>query len=104
MYHHAWIMYYTIFKSSKIARCVSQVVEPLPSEHKALHSNPILPKGSKRETTKVSYGACVVKLVIKKAKELGTVGSHLASWEAEIRSLKVEGQPGQIVHKTPSPK
>jgi hypothetical protein len=28
----------------------------------------------------------------------------LATWEAEIRRMEVPGQPGQIVHKTPSPK
>jgi hypothetical protein len=28
----------------------------------------------------------------------------LATWEAEIRRIKVGGQPGQIVHKTTSPK
>jgi DNA-directed RNA polymerase subunit N (RpoN/RPB10) len=28
----------------------------------------------------------------------------LATWEAEIRRIKVQGQPGQIVHKIPSPK
>jgi hypothetical protein len=28
----------------------------------------------------------------------------LATWEAEIRRIVVQGQPGQIVLKTPSPK
>jgi hypothetical protein len=28
----------------------------------------------------------------------------LATWEAEIRRIKVQGQPGQIVLKTPFPK
>jgi hypothetical protein len=28
----------------------------------------------------------------------------LATWEADIRKIKVLGQPGQIVIKTPSPK
>jgi hypothetical protein len=28
----------------------------------------------------------------------------LATWEAEIRRIMVRGQPGQIVHETPSPK
>jgi hypothetical protein len=27
-----------------------------------------------------------------------------ATWEAEIRRITVQGQPGQIVHKIPSPK
>jgi hypothetical protein len=28
----------------------------------------------------------------------------LATWEADIRRIVVQDQPGQIVHKTPSPK
>jgi hypothetical protein len=28
----------------------------------------------------------------------------LATWEAEIRRISVQGQPQQIVHKTPTPK
>jgi hypothetical protein len=28
----------------------------------------------------------------------------LATWEAEIRRVMVQGQSGQIVHETPSPK
>jgi hypothetical protein len=28
----------------------------------------------------------------------------LTTWEAKIKKIKVRGQPGQIVHKTPSPK
>jgi hypothetical protein len=28
----------------------------------------------------------------------------LATWEAEVRRIKVQGQPKQIVGQTPSPK
>jgi hypothetical protein len=28
----------------------------------------------------------------------------LATWEADIRRIMVQGQPRQMVHKTPSPK
>jgi hypothetical protein len=28
----------------------------------------------------------------------------LATWEAEIRGIENQGQPGQIAHKNPSPK
>jgi hypothetical protein len=28
----------------------------------------------------------------------------LATWETDIERIEVRGQPGQIVHKTPSPK
>jgi hypothetical protein len=28
----------------------------------------------------------------------------LTTWEAEIRKIEVQDQPGQIAHKTPSPK
>jgi hypothetical protein len=26
----------------------------------------------------------------------------LVNWQAEVRTIMVQGQPGQIVHKTPS--
>jgi hypothetical protein len=28
----------------------------------------------------------------------------LVSWEAEVENIKVQGQPGEIVHETSSPK
>jgi hypothetical protein len=36
-------------------------------------------------------------------KQIGESGNPtLATWEAEIRRITVQGQPRQIVHKTPS--
>jgi hypothetical protein len=35
-------------------------------------------------------------------EELGTCGSHVVKWEADKERIKMQGQPGQIVHKIPS--
>jgi hypothetical protein len=41
---------------------------------------------------------------VKNRREPGTSGSHLATWDIESRRITVQGQPRQIVPKTPSPK
>jgi hypothetical protein len=71
---------------------MAQEVECLPSKGGALSSG--LPKIKKKKERKN----------ICKAGHRSLMPLILATWEAEIRRIAIQGQHRQIVHETPSPK
>jgi hypothetical protein len=86
------------------------VAEHSYSKCKALSSNPTTAK--KKKTTKkktkdhTPFTMATVKKSENKQKKwtLWLTSLILATWEAEIGRISVQGQPRQIVQETPSPK